>query len=133
MEPEGPLNDEDSDEDWFCGSPAFPNQYACITLRGGSWNGPPEWEIPDDGEGPVFEGPGSTPSLSILENPASPPTNMQEGIASGCNRYVQANITIASCWKITNDGGTLQARLFEVDLVVGKPGERCDTQVWLGY
>ncbi|KAK2762520.1 LysM domain-containing protein [Colletotrichum kahawae] len=178
MEPEGPLDDEDSDQGWFCGSLAcqllrvnegdtcdsiaaavsddtnpitavrlatwnpnvlgacdflVPNQYVCITRRGGSWVGPPESEIPDDGEGPVRGGPGSTPSLPILEDPASPPANVQEGIAPGCNRYVQANSTIASCWKIANDGGISQARLFELNPVLGESGERCNTQVWLGY
>ncbi|KAF4427744.1 LysM domain-containing protein [Colletotrichum fructicola] len=41
--------------------------------------------------------------------------------------------TIASCWKIANDGGISQARLFEPNPVLGGSGERCDTQVWLGY
>lgn len=78
-------------------------------------------------------GPGSTPSLPILENPAAPPAQVQEGIAAGCTRYVQANNTAASCWKLANDGGIPQARLFELNPVLGAAGERCDTQVWLGY
>ena len=59
--------------------------------------------------------------------------DVQEGIAPGCTRYVQANNTAASCWKIANDGGVSQTRLFELNPVLGEAGERCNTQVWLGY
>uniref|UniRef100_L2FKQ3 LysM domain-containing protein n=1 Tax=Colletotrichum fructicola (strain Nara gc5) TaxID=1213859 RepID=L2FKQ3_COLFN len=161
MDPEGPWDDEDSDEGWFCGSPAcqllrvkegrpaavsndtnpitavrlatwnsnvlgacdflVPNQYVCITRRGGSWVGPSDSEIPDDGEGPVRGGPGSTPSLPILDNPTWPLANVQDGIAPDCNRYVLANSTIASCWKIANDNGISQARLFELNFILGEP------------
>ncbi|KAF4923012.1 LysM domain-containing protein [Colletotrichum viniferum] len=142
MEPEGPLDDEDSDEGWFCGSPAcqllrvnegdtcdsiaaavsnYTNPITAVRLA--TWNpnvlGACDFLVPN--------------YLPILENPTSPPANVQEGIAPGCNRYVQANSTIASCWKIANDGGISQARLFELNPVLGESGERCDTQVWLGY
>lgn len=109
------------------------DQYICMTRRGGSWVGPPESEVPDDGEGPVRGGPGTTPSLPIIENPSEPPTPVQEGIAAGCTRYVMANSTVASCWKISNDGGITQSRLYELNPVLGASGENCGTQVWLGY
>ncbi|KAI8277211.1 hypothetical protein K4K59_009575 [Colletotrichum sp. SAR11_240] len=37
------------------------------------------------------------------------------------------------CKKIANDGCISQARLFELNPVLGESGERCNTQVWLGY
>ncbi|KAK2017756.1 hypothetical protein LZ32DRAFT_654403 [Colletotrichum eremochloae] len=80
-----------------------PNQYVCITHRGNTSVDPPESEISDDGEGPVRRGPGSTPTLPILESPSLPPTNVQLGIAPDYNRYIHPDVTVASCWKMAND------------------------------
>ncbi|KAF2222117.1 hypothetical protein BDZ85DRAFT_274930 [Elsinoe ampelina] len=81
----------------------------------------------------VRGGPGSTASLPIIENPSTPPKLIQEGIAPGCNRYVMANSTVASCWKIANDASILTTRLYELNPVLGERGENCDTQIWLSY
>lgn len=101
---------------------------------GGSWESPPEDSIPDDTGGPVRGGPGSTPTLEIIDNPAVPidPWLLQEGIAEGCTRYVLASAG-ANCWKIANDGGIAQSRLFELNPVLGSTGEFCDTMVWKDY
>jgi len=57
---------------------------------------------------------------------------MQEGIAEGCTRYVIASKG-ANCWKVANDAGIEQSRLFELNLVLGSSGEYCDTMVWKDY
>ncbi|OBU01349.2 hypothetical protein VE01_00254 [Pseudogymnoascus verrucosus] len=109
------------------------DQYICIEAPGGSLVGPPQDDIPDDTGGPVRRGPGSTITLPIIENPDVPPELVQEGIAADCIRYVVANSTAASCWKISNDGQVTQARLFELNPVLGEHGENCGTMIWLEY
>ncbi|GJC98179.1 lysM domain-containing protein [Colletotrichum higginsianum] len=108
------------------------DQYVCIDRPGGSWTGPPTSEIPDDSDGPVRGGPGTTPTLPIIDNPDTPPEPVQEGISSVCKRYVFADKG-ASCWKVSNDGGITQKRLFELNPVLGTNGENCDTMLWLNY
>lgn len=62
-----------------------------------------------------------------------PPEFIQEGIAAGCIKYIVADSTAASCWKISNDGKITQARLFELNPILGEHGEYCGTMVWLHY
>ncbi|KAI0206818.1 LysM domain-containing protein [Astrocystis sublimbata] len=109
-------------------------QYICSGPPGGAWISPPGSEIPDSGDGPVRGGPGSTASLPIVEDPnAVPADRVQEGIPSDCSRWVVANSTTASCWKVANDGKISQQRLFDLNPVLGENGANCATQVWLGY
>ncbi|KAF0320020.1 lysM domain-containing protein [Colletotrichum asianum] len=108
-----------------------PNQYVCITRRGGSWIGPPESEIPDDGEEPVRGGREALPVSPFWKTQPRPPANVQEGIAPGCNRYVQANSTVASCWKIANDAGIKLSFFYEWNTMLAS-GDSCD-MIWPGY
>ncbi|KAI8252596.1 LysM domain-containing protein [Colletotrichum sp. SAR 10_77] len=50
-------------------------------------------------------------------------------IAPGCNRYVQANSTVVSCWKIAIDGGISQALLFEINTVLGELASRASAAI----
>ncbi|KAI8284181.1 hypothetical protein K4K60_002110 [Colletotrichum sp. SAR11_57] len=101
---------------------------------GGSWIPPAIESLPDSSEGPVRGGPGSTPTLEIIDNPSITidPWLLQEGLAADCTRYVLANAG-ANCWKIANDAGVEQSRLFELNPVLGASGEFCDTKVWRDY
>ncbi|KAK1655798.1 hypothetical protein BDP81DRAFT_456637 [Colletotrichum phormii] len=111
-----------------------PDQYICISRPGGSWIPPAIESLPDSSEGPVRGGPGSTPTLEIIDNPLIPidPWLFQEGIAADCTRYVLASAG-ANCWKIANDAGVEQSRLFELNPILGASGEFCDTKVWRDY
>lgn len=101
---------------------------------GGAWTSPPPSEIPDNDEGPVRGGPGSSPTLPIEDDPSAIPTDrVQEGIPADCTRWIIANNTQASCWKLANDAKIPMARLWELNPALGKNGENCGTQVWLGY
>ncbi|KAK7991330.1 hypothetical protein PG988_000124 [Apiospora saccharicola] len=109
-------------------------QLICAGPPGGAWISPPSSEIPDAGKGPVRGGPGTTPSLPIITDPgAVPADHVQEGIPSDCSRWVVANSTLASCWKIANDAKISQRRLWELNPVLGENGADCGTKVWLGY
>ncbi|KAK2014359.1 hypothetical protein LZ32DRAFT_603389 [Colletotrichum eremochloae] len=110
------------------------DQYICVTRPGGSWIPPAIDSLPDGGSGPVRGGPGSTPTLEIIDNPTAPidPWLLQEGIAEDCTRYVIAS-SGANCWKIANDAAIEQSRLFELNPVLGPEGEFCDTMVWKDY
>ncbi|KAI4700641.1 hypothetical protein J4E81_003602 [Alternaria sp. BMP 2799] len=109
-------------------------QAICLTPPGGAWISPPASEIPDDGEGPIRGGPGSTASLPIIEDGGEiPADSIQEGIASGCTRWIMANDTQAACWKLAYDAKISVQRLWELNPVLGSAGERCASQVWLGY
>ncbi|KAK2773616.1 LysM domain-containing protein [Colletotrichum kahawae] len=110
------------------------DQYICVTRPGGSWIPPAIDSLPDDSQGPVRGGPGSTPTLEIIDNPTTPidPWLLQEGIVEGCTRYVLAS-SGANCWKIANDAAIEQSRLFELNPVLGSEGELCDTMVWKDY
>ncbi len=79
-------------------------------------------------------GPGSSASLPIIDDPSQvPPDRVQEGISSNCTRYIVANSTSASCWKLANDAKIRLPRLWELNPVLGQNGENCGTMVWLGY
>ena len=90
--------------------------------------------LPEDSEGPVRGGPGSTPTLEIIDNPGTPidPWLLQEGISEDCTRYVLVSAG-ANCWKVANDAGIEQTRLFELNPILGSTGEYCDTMVWKDY
>ncbi|KAH7317112.1 hypothetical protein B0I35DRAFT_337390, partial [Stachybotrys elegans] len=110
------------------------DQYICINAPGGSWIRPPESELPSDGNGPVRGGPGSTPTLPIIEDPRLVPSDrVQKGIPSNCRRFVKADSAGATCWKVANDAKISQAELFKLNPVLGAQGEHCNTQLWLGY
>lgn len=101
---------------------------------GGEWKKPPNSEIPDDGDGPVRGGPGSTPSLPMTEDPKDITSDkVQDGIASDCQKWILASSKAASCWKLANDAKISVTRLCELNPVLGKNGQNCGTQVWLGY
>ncbi|KAF2130204.1 carbohydrate-binding module family 50 protein [Dothidotthia symphoricarpi CBS 119687] len=109
-------------------------QLICAGPPGGAWISPPSSEIPDDGDGPVRGGPGSTISLPIINDPSTVPADkVQEGIPSDCTRWIVANNTQAACWKLANDAKITMQRLWELNPVFGKSGEHCGTQVWLHY
>lgn len=79
-------------------------------------------------------GPGSTPTLPQTTNPDDVPSDrIQEGIAADCTKWIIANSTEASCWKLANDAKISVLRLCELNPVLGKNGQNCGTQVWLGY
>ena len=44
-----------------------------------------------------------------------------------------ANDTQAACWKLAYDAKISVQRLWELNPVLGSAGERCASQVWLGY
>lgn len=101
---------------------------------GGAWISPPASEIPDNSEGPIRGGPGSTASLPIVDDASAVPADMvQEGIAADCTRWIVANNTQAACWKLANDGKISSQKLFDLNPVLGATGEFCATRVWLGY
>ncbi|KXH42795.1 LysM domain-containing protein [Colletotrichum salicis] len=110
------------------------SQYLCISRPGGTWVKPPDDQIPEDSNGPVRGGPGSTELLPIITDPSTVPADRkQEGIPENCNRFVKAENTAASCWKIANDAQITQTRLWELNPALGADGEHCGTQIWLGY
>ncbi|KAJ0383093.1 hypothetical protein COL922a_011198 [Colletotrichum nupharicola] len=110
------------------------SQYLCISRPGGTWVKPPDDQIPDNSNGPVRGGPGSTELLPIITDPSTVPVDhKQEGIPADCNRFVKAENTTASCWKIANDAQITQTRLWELNPALGADGEHCGTQIWLGY
>ena len=101
---------------------------------GGAWISPPASEIPDNGDGPVRGGPGSTVSLPIVEDASAVPADkVQEGMPSYCNRWIVANNTQAACWKLSNDAKISMQRLFELNPILGTNGADCASKVWLGY
>ncbi|CZT06464.1 uncharacterized protein RAG0_12165 [Rhynchosporium agropyri] len=109
-------------------------QYICMSRPGGSWVKPPDSQVPDDSNGPVRGGPGSSNTLPIINDPSTVPADrIQEGIPKDCSRYVLANATSASCFKIAADAQITQAKLFELNPVLGTNGEHCTTAIWLGY
>ncbi|KAF9874723.1 LysM domain-containing protein [Colletotrichum karsti] len=110
------------------------SQYICISRPGGSWVKPADEDLPENSNGPIRGGPGSTELLPIIDDPSTVPADrVQEGIAADCSRYIKAEITTASCWKIANDAQITQNRLFELNPVLGASGEHCTSQIWLGY
>ncbi|KAK1579648.1 LysM domain-containing protein [Colletotrichum navitas] len=110
------------------------SQYICISRPGGTWVKPPDADIPENSNGPVRGGPGSTEILPIVTDPSTVPDDRkQEGIPANCNRFVKADNTAASCWKIGNDAKITQTRLWELNPALGANGENCGTQIWLGY
>ncbi|OAA74234.1 LysM domain-containing protein [Cordyceps fumosorosea ARSEF 2679] len=109
-------------------------QFICTSPPGGAWTKPPASEIPDNGDGPVRGGPGTTPSQPITDNPHDvAPDKVQQGIATDCTRWILANSTAASCWKLANDARISIVRLCALNPVLGDHGQNCGTQIWLGY
>ncbi|OHE94890.1 LysM domain-containing protein [Colletotrichum orchidophilum] len=107
------------------------NQYICISRPGSSWVRHPDEDLPENSNGSIPGGPGSTEHLPIIDDPADVPTGrVQEGIAADCSRYIKAEITTASCWKIANEA---QSRFFESIPVLGASGEHCASQILFGY
>ncbi|GKT95383.1 lysM domain-containing protein [Colletotrichum tofieldiae] len=104
------------------------SQYLCISRPGGTWVKPPDDQIPEDSNGPVRGGPGSTELLPIITDPSTVPADRKrEGIPENCNRFVKAENTAASCWKIANDAQITQTRLWELNPALGADGEHCGT------
>ncbi|CAN9281263.1 unnamed protein product [Alternaria alternata] len=109
-------------------------QVICTDPPGGAWISPPASAIPDDSDGPIRGGPGSSGSLPIIEDASEIPADrVQEGIASDCTRWILANDTQAACWKLAYDAKISMQTLWELNPVLGSNGERCGAQVWLGY
>ncbi|KAG9188890.1 hypothetical protein G6011_07595 [Alternaria panax] len=101
-------------------------QCICVSRPGGSWISLPDDTLPDDSESPVRGDPRSTPTLEIIDHPATPidPWLLREGIAEDCTRYVL---------KVAHDAGVEQSRLFELNPILGSSGRYCDTMVWKDY
>ncbi|KAJ5046877.1 hypothetical protein J3E74DRAFT_296131 [Bipolaris maydis] len=98
------------------------DQYICVSRPGGSYIPPSNSSLPDDNDGPIRGGPGSTPTLEIIDNPSTPisPLLLHEGTPKDCTRYVLVSAG-ANCWKVANDARITQQRLFELNPVLGSP------------
>ncbi|EUC34225.1 carbohydrate-binding module family 50 protein [Bipolaris victoriae FI3] len=110
------------------------DQYICVSRPGGSYIPPSNSSLPDDNDGPIRGGPGSTPTLEIIDNPSTPisPWLLHEGTPKECTRYVLVSAG-ANCWKVANDARITQPRLFELNPVLGPTGEFCNTMIWKDY
>lgn len=62
-----------------------------------------------------------------------PADKVQDGVPEDCTKWIYANSTAASCWKMANDAKISVLRLCELNPVLGKNGQNCGTQVWLNY
>ncbi|GKT66394.1 LysM domain-containing protein [Colletotrichum tofieldiae] len=81
------------------------SQYLCISRPGGTWVKPPDDQIPEDSNGPVRGGPGSTELLPIITDPSTVPADRKrEGIPENCNRFIWLGYYY--CVGVPGDGTT---------------------------
>ncbi|KAK8030084.1 hypothetical protein PG993_011375 [Apiospora rasikravindrae] len=76
--------------------------------------------------------PTSTSSSSSTRTGVPKPTQTQDGIDPGCNKFVRAK-SGDSCWALANGAGIESAQLYKWNTVLGANGEDCGTQIWPDY